>query len=76
NDEAPDTDPTDSAEPVNWKAEKRKDTTSVPSTSAARISSAPSAKPGTSGMAPEPVGPIEIEPLEGGLGEELRKLGS
>src|SRR5436190_4424753 len=72
NDEAPDTDPTESVEPVNWKAETRKESPATPSTT--RIQ-APTAKPGTSGVAPEPIGPIEIEPLEGGLGEVLRKLG-
>ncbi|HTD87242.1 MAG TPA: PilT/PilU family type 4a pilus ATPase [Candidatus Binatia bacterium] len=74
NDEAPDTDPTESVEPVNWKAETRKESSTAPSTT--RIQAAPTAKPGTSGVAPEPIGPIEIEPLEGGLGEVLRKLGS
>src|SRR5436190_2803750 len=74
NDEAPDTDPTESVEPVNWKAETRKESSTAPSTT--RIQAAPTAKPGTSGVAPEPIGPIEIEPLEGGLGEVLRKRGS
>jgi hypothetical protein len=59
---------------VNWKAETRKEASTAPSTT--RIQAAPTAKPGTSGVAPEPIGPIEIEPLEGGLGEVLRKLGS
>ena len=67
NDEAPDSEP--------------KETVSLPA--AERISAKP-AKPvtdtplpaTTSGIAEKPSGPIEIEPIEGGLGAVLKKLGS
>ena len=73
NDEAPDTEPAESVPPLGLKAEARKDP-ALPALS--RLSPEPVPKPGTSGVTPEPAGPIEIEPLEGGLGEVLRKLGS
>ncbi len=66
-DDAPDTEPAEAA-PMPG-----------PERSAARLAkpmAEPGASPASTGSAMKPGAPIEIEPVEGGLGEVLRKLGS
>lgn len=75
NDEAPDAEPSEGAAalPAPTGKERARD---VGSTLAAPARQEPMAKPVGPGIAERPMGPIEIEPVEGGLGEVLKKFGT
>src|SRR6185503_17107168 len=66
NDEAPDSEPKETASLPAAEKTIAKQTKPLPE------SSPPLASPG---VAAKPAGPIEIEPIEGGLGAVLKKLG-
>jgi twitching motility protein PilT len=69
-DEAPDVEPVETA-PVLPKMERQRDAGgTLPSPMVKEPSSA------ANGLAAKPSGPIEIEPVEGGLGEVLKKFGT
>lgn len=72
NDEAPDTEPAEAATPPPLpRLERPREATSA--SSPARTEPT---KPAAPGIAAKTGGPIEIEPVEGGLGEVLKKFGS
>jgi twitching motility protein PilT len=69
NDEAPDNDPIE-ASPDLPRASSRSESSTATSTPVKPMPAS------TSGSGLQSAGPIEIEPVEGGLGEVLKKLGS